>query len=367
MGKFGYRCAEASLKALDETKLVDYLNEIECYTNPELDQIPAKIEVCKELDTLLAYGCSIQAVPTQITAAKRTLKVLNLSSNKIPELPVQLGELGELTEVDFSSNLLTTVPDAVLAGWVKVEFLYLNDNKLTSLGSLTSCTALYELRLQGNLLDAVPMIGELGELERVDLSRNKLTGGEEAIKLHFDKCPALKTLTLVAAEPAVEPEPVAVAKAAAEAEVAAKAKADGEAALANAAAEAEAKAKADKEAALKKAAAEAEAKAKVDEEAALAKAAAEAEAKAKAATKADAVAPAPTPAPAAAADAPKGTPADALVTAPDPPAPEVAGAPADDGVGGCGCFGGGVGRRCRRYDVSQIHACSFIYLGVYSS
>ena len=329
MGKFGYRCAEASLKALDETKLVDYLNEIECYTNPELDQIPAKIEVCKELDTLLAYGCSIQAVPTQITAAKRTLKVLNLSSNKIPELPVQLGELGELTEVDFSSNLLTTVPDAVLAGWVKVEFLYLNDNKLTSLGSLTSCTALYELRLQGNLLDAVPMIGELGELERVDLSRNKLTGGEEAIKLHFDKCPALKTLTLVAAEPAVEPEPVAVAKAAAEAEVAAKAKADGEAALANAAAEAEAKAKA--------------------------------------ATKADAVAPAPTPAPAAAADAPKGTPADALVTAPDPPAPEVAGAPADDGVGGCGCFGGGVGRRCRRYDVSQIHACSFIYLGVYSS
>uniref|UniRef100_A0A7S3ET79 Uncharacterized protein n=1 Tax=Haptolina ericina TaxID=156174 RepID=A0A7S3ET79_9EUKA len=248
MGKFGYRCAEASLKALDETKLVDYLNEIECYTNPELDQIPAKIEVCKELDTLLAYGCSIQAVPTQITAAKRTLKVLNLSSNKIPELPVQLGELGALTEVDFSSNLLTTVPDAVLAGWVKVEFLYLNDNKLTSLGSLTSCTALYELRLQGNLLDAVPMIGELGELERVDLSRNKLTGGEEAIKLHFDKCPALKTLTLVAAEPAVEPEPVAVAKAAAEAEVAAKAKADGEAALANAAAEAEAKAKADAEA-----------------------------------------------------------------------------------------------------------------------
>ena len=120
MGKFGYRCSEQGLTALDDSKLVDYIQEIDCSGNPALTAISTSVGKCKELESLVACGCSMTSIPAELTAAKLTLKVLNLAQNRLSELPSALGELTSLTEVDFSSNALTTVPDVVLGGWSKV-------------------------------------------------------------------------------------------------------------------------------------------------------------------------------------------------------------------------------------------------------
>lgn len=148
MGKFGYRPADSGITELDEQKLADYLQEIDCSENPKLSTISTKIEACKNLEKLEAFGCCITAIPTQLCVCSATLSELNLSRNKISALPAELVALSALVSIDLSSNQLTTVTDELLAGWTKVEFLYLNDNSLKSVGSLAPLKALYEVRLQ---------------------------------------------------------------------------------------------------------------------------------------------------------------------------------------------------------------------------
>ena len=69
MGKFGYRCSDQGLKTLDDSKLVDYIQELECDNNPDLDAIPTAIGKCKNLETLMANNCSISAIPVELCAA----------------------------------------------------------------------------------------------------------------------------------------------------------------------------------------------------------------------------------------------------------------------------------------------------------
>ena len=147
MGKFGYRCSDQGLKTLDDSKLVDYIQELECDNNPDLDAISTAIGKCKNLETLMANNCSISAIPVELCAASSSLTSVNLSFNQITEVPPGLAALTALVDIDLSSNLLATVPDAVLAGWASIEFLYLSDNKLTTVGSVAPCHKLYELRL----------------------------------------------------------------------------------------------------------------------------------------------------------------------------------------------------------------------------
>jgi len=210
MGKFGYRCAESGIKALDDTKLVEYIQEIDCSANPELDSLSVKIATCKSLEKLIGVGCCIKSIPIELAAAKDTLVEINLSSNMISELQPGLGALAALTSVDLSMNQLTAVSAEVLAGWPKLEFLYLNCNKLKSVGSLAPCTSLYELRLQDNQLESLPTMGEHPELEIVDASANYLT---EAPAGAFEKCPALTSITLLPAKEAAPPAPAAPASA----------------------------------------------------------------------------------------------------------------------------------------------------------
>ena len=143
-----YRCSDSGLEALDDTKLTDKLQELECDHNLALDALSPKLGACTNLEKLLANHCSIAAIPIELCgAASRSLVSINLSFNKITELPYELGEMSALVDVDFSSNLLTTVSDDVLFGLSSVQFLYLSDNRLTTMGSVATCTRLRELLL----------------------------------------------------------------------------------------------------------------------------------------------------------------------------------------------------------------------------
>ena len=86
MGKFGYRCPQAGIKVLDDTKLAEYLQEIDFSGNPELDTISVKIATCNSLEKLIGFGCCIKSIPIELTAAKETLVEINLSNNMISEL-----------------------------------------------------------------------------------------------------------------------------------------------------------------------------------------------------------------------------------------------------------------------------------------
>jgi Leucine-rich repeat (LRR) protein len=101
---------------------------------------------------------------------------LYLRNNQLSSLPVEIGMLTGLKELDLNGNQLTSLP-AEIGRLTGLTVLDLRRNQLTSLpvesGMLTGLTTLY---LDNNQLTSLPVeIGELTGLERLDLSYNPLT------------------------------------------------------------------------------------------------------------------------------------------------------------------------------------------------
>ena len=101
---------------------------------------------------------------------------LNLHNNKLTQLPVEIGQLSQLTVLDVSYNKLTNLP-AEIGQLTQLTTLHLSLNKLTHLpveiGQLTQLTILY---LYDNNITQLPVeIGQLTQLTDLDLSDNNLT------------------------------------------------------------------------------------------------------------------------------------------------------------------------------------------------
>lgn len=89
---------------------------------------------------------------------------LYLSLNRIREIPDEIGYCQRLVELDFSSNLLETIPVG-LAMCIHLNLLNLATNKITNLPAdiFTSLTQLRELQLYKNKLTVIPP--EVGNLK----------------------------------------------------------------------------------------------------------------------------------------------------------------------------------------------------------
>ena len=95
----------------------------------------------------------ISELPTEL-GTLTGLKMLVLQNNAITSVPTELGALTGLTELVLQNNTITSVP--------------------TELGALTRLQILY---LQNNAITAVPSeLGALSQLFRMYLSNNQLTG-----------------------------------------------------------------------------------------------------------------------------------------------------------------------------------------------
>ena len=106
----------------------------------------------------------------------KDIKNLNLSNNKLTHLPVEIGQLTQLTELDLSYNKLTQLP-VEIGHLTQLTILYLYDNNITQLpveiGNLSRLTTLY---LYDNKLTKLPVeIGQLAQLTTLHLQNNKLT------------------------------------------------------------------------------------------------------------------------------------------------------------------------------------------------
>ena len=106
----------------------------------------------------------------------KDIKELDLSHNNLTQLPVEIGQLTQLTVLYLSNNKLTYLP-VEIGLLTQLTVLYLYNNNLTQLpveiGLLTQLTKLY---LDGNQLTQLPVeIGLLTQLTTLYLARNQLT------------------------------------------------------------------------------------------------------------------------------------------------------------------------------------------------
>ncbi len=110
------------------------------------------------------------------------LTLLDLSDNKLTQLPESVVKLQNLTSLYLANNQLTQLPESVVK-LQNLTSLYLADNQLTQLPeSLAKLQSLTSLNLGGNQLTQLPeSVATLQNLTSLDLRGNQLTQLPESV------------------------------------------------------------------------------------------------------------------------------------------------------------------------------------------
>lgn len=118
---------------------------------------------------------------------------INLSGNKLEEIPTEIALLKNLTYLNLSNNLLDSLPPAI-SNLKNLKYLNLFGNKLKELpNSITKLKKLEHLNLFHNRLESLPEpIDKLKNLKYLNLANNFLT----LIPLNIAKLSKLDYLNL---------------------------------------------------------------------------------------------------------------------------------------------------------------------------
>jgi Leucine-rich repeat (LRR) protein len=141
----------------------------------KLTKIDEKIEELHLLEELYLKANEIVSVPREIGKLHR-LRILDLSENQLKELPIELRELKQLIKLELQHNHITEFPEQI-CHLSLLQVLKLNDNKLTSLpSSIDLLSHLIDFHLQENEISSLPsQIGGLVSLRKLYLEYNRLT------------------------------------------------------------------------------------------------------------------------------------------------------------------------------------------------
>lgn len=140
----------------------------------QLTSFPMEIlELADSLEILDLSNNRLSDIPEQI-AELRKLKILFASNNLFTELPASLGACEQLEMVGFKTNQIKKVPETSLPQ--QLRWLILTDNQIETLpNSLGERPRLQKLALAGNQIRQLPKtMSKLVNLELIRLSANQL-------------------------------------------------------------------------------------------------------------------------------------------------------------------------------------------------
>lgn len=145
-----------------------------------LEVFPEEIlELSDTLEILDLSGNRLSDLPESF-ARLENLRILFLSGNRFTEVPRVLGRMPKLEMVGLKSNAIAHVPDDALPE--RLRWLILTDNRLRELpAALGKRPRLQKLMLAGNLLERLPDLSGCQALELVRLSANRLPGLPDAL------------------------------------------------------------------------------------------------------------------------------------------------------------------------------------------
>lgn len=151
-------------------------------------------EISPLTKNLYLFSNGIETLNTNDFYGMENLEMLDLSQNKLTELPDKVFEpLSSLRNLDLSSNQISYISENSFQGLVLLERLYIYSNHIKAIhpAAFNGMKHLLELKLQGNMLTSIPTLA-MPRLLLLDLRFNHLpTLGPSDIKM-----PNLESLKL---------------------------------------------------------------------------------------------------------------------------------------------------------------------------
>uniref|UniRef100_A0A804LFY4 Disease resistance R13L4/SHOC-2-like LRR domain-containing protein n=1 Tax=Zea mays TaxID=4577 RepID=A0A804LFY4_MAIZE len=150
-------------------------------TNNKLVEIPQEIGTLANMQRLVLAGNLIEIIPANI-GYLQNLKILTLDRNRISILPEELGSLSNLQQLSVPQNFLLCLPKSI-GDLRNMSVLNVSDNKLKELPeSIGGCSSLEEFQANGNAIEDVPAsICNLVCLKSLSLNGNKI---RQSLSLH---------------------------------------------------------------------------------------------------------------------------------------------------------------------------------------
>ncbi|XP_065834337.1 leucine-rich repeat-containing protein 40-like isoform X2 [Oscarella lobularis] len=165
-----------------------HLNEIDAKERAAATAMDANDDAARwweqvDLVKLILASNRLTELPDEIGRFP-ALHVLDVHDNRIASISREIGKLGELKKLNLSHNVLETLVDE-MGSLVEMTLLFLQYNRLTDLGSvlnrlerleeLGELVAIQDLDLSNNRLDVFPPIAGMKSIQRLNLQHNRLS------------------------------------------------------------------------------------------------------------------------------------------------------------------------------------------------
>ncbi|GMT13722.1 hypothetical protein PFISCL1PPCAC_5019, partial [Pristionchus fissidentatus] len=145
-------------------------------SGPSSSVVAQHIENARKSRVLQLKNHGLRAAPDQLSAVAEFLRNLDLSQNKLKELPPFIALFQELKQLHLTDNVLESIPDEI-GELRKLEVLNISQNKLKELPkTLVGCKALRTVNAAQNNLTSFPVVlCHCRELDIVNVSSNRIT------------------------------------------------------------------------------------------------------------------------------------------------------------------------------------------------
>uniref|UniRef100_A0A182KHJ7 Leucine rich immune protein (Coil-less) n=1 Tax=Anopheles christyi TaxID=43041 RepID=A0A182KHJ7_9DIPT len=154
----------------------------------DLVKVPDALQNARQLEWLHITSCKLQGLNLASLCDNAHLGTLNLMGNKIRYVvntsTRYCGMYDTLASITLSENLLTTVNMELFGVLVKMDTLYLHNNRIRALAGELIHSTVIELRMDGNKLMDLDLCGWcVPSLTRILLDRNNLTFIPECLNM----------------------------------------------------------------------------------------------------------------------------------------------------------------------------------------